>query len=926
MHQKIELKKTKKVTYVRFFSDFGGQEVDDSGEFSFLVTDSSGKPLRIADGDEEAIFVRNQRNNFVFNSSLKVVTGFTSNQKLSSELTKVQKDNLAKNFKERQKEKFGIRSVSEVFFETRNDIDYFVSVGISRSYETLNTLSVHNNLIGETPRLEAPTGVLFGRLEALQKIRDENGQKVRIPLANVPVAVFNSSEEFPSVSSTDQDGNRLILNLKENSQQGMYFNIESFDTDQEFLKDNSTLDSIPEKYRYTSFTNERGEFAIFDIPVGEQVFVFEVDLLKQGLSKDEVSLNFFNYPVEEDPIVDNIPHFLFRQIPVNIVPSWGDFQSGYTELDVTLPIDLRKWATYYTTPIAFAGVSLQDRQDKGFFTPLTFKVRDMGRQGFPIKRMEVVEISDLLRKDFDQQLMWEEEFKQTKNKAEFRKNDYQAFKLPANIYDPDGVGTNGRKGVWLCGYEIKMFYQGENDAYRVTGFERDYITSGTINRSHFDLNRHTRSTDPTTLSASTGVFPYERPWSINYPEKYSIPKIPSILNPNKAYNSITGAADSIKEPKWLDGDRTGGPLWNVETSGYGLQNMDGRLKPNIFSQRVSSGTLFKYEQGVYWEEQYSNGFHSILDSRVGHDSKVKNGERFQRLEAGYGYWLRPEGWPRIMNNNWGDHILTGDFNGASSNPIGLSPPNYLGSVVKFPGEIIAIRMESDSQTKKGAIDIYRIAEPNLLVPSGPPLVDKFASINFQAIYVQNNNTSAPPITRRLELIVDTNNDRVRYASGEGKMSIRNNGIIAVTILGVIMKPGESVLFENKIASGLNILFPSNANYNSNENSYDNASYTVTMTINIPGPSRDVTQVVSVNVSANKNTSVNYIISRINNVQTKSKIKNNGSVDCTTIDPKTHNVLIDGMIFMASDSSVGSITIGSSKISPTCTNNIPHVIL
>jgi hypothetical protein len=922
MHQKIEIKKAKKVTYARFFSDFAGQPTEDAGEFSFLVTDSIGTPIRIADQEEEASFIRNQRNNFIFDGSLKVVTGFTTNQKLTSELTQVQQDNLATNFKQRQVEDFGKTSINAVFFETRTDIDYFVSIGINRDYEVLNTLSIQNNLVGETPRIESPTGVLFGKLEALQKIKDENGQKIRIPLANVPVAVFNQSEEFPSVSSTDPDGNRLVLNLKENSSQSMYFNKESFDTDQEFLTDNSAIDSIPEKYKYTAFTNERGEFVIFDVPVGEQVFVFEIDLLKQGLTKDEVSLNFFNYPAEESPIVDNIPNFFFRQIPVNIVPVWGDFQSGYTELNVTVPLDLRKWSTYYTSPIAFAGVSLQDRQNKGYFTPLTFKVRDMTRDGFPpAKKLEVVEISDLLRKDFEQQLMWEEELKLTKNRTEFRKNDYQAFKLPANLYDSEGVGTNGKTGVWLCAYEIKMFYQDERGAFRVTGFERDYIPSGTINRSHFDLNRHTRSTDPTTLSATTGVFPYERPWSINYPVKYSIPKIPVVLNPNKTYNSSTSAADSVKEPKWLDGDRAGGPLGDVEASGYGLQNIDGKLKVNFFSQRVSSGVMFKYEDGVRWDEQYSSGFQPILDSRPGHDSHVKNGEKFQRLEAGYGYWLKPEGWPRIQNNNWGDAIQTGDFSSSFSNPPGLSPATYVGSVVKLPGEIIAIRLESDSQTKIGALDIYRVAEPNLLVPPGPPFVDKFANIEFQAIYVQNNNTPS----RRLELIVDTNNDRLRYAAGEGKLSIRNNGILATTVMGAKMQPGETVVFENKIVSGLSILFPANASYNSNENSYDRAEYTVIMTVNIPGPSIDVTQVVPISVASDKNTSINYVTSRVNNTQTKSKIKNNGEVDCSTSDPKTHDVVVDGMVFTASNSSVGSIGLGSAIVA-TCTNNIPHVIL
>jgi hypothetical protein len=923
MHQKIEIKPTRKITYVRFFSNFGDQPVDGAGEFSFLITDLVGTPLRIASAEEEALLVRNQRNNFVFDSSVKIVTGFTNDQKLSAELTQEQKDNIELRFKSSQTEEFGKKSVNAVFFETRNDVDYFATVGIVRDYEILNTLSIYNNLVGETPRLESPTGVLFGKLEALQKVKDENGEKVRIPLGNVPVAIFNTSEEFPTVSSVDDDGNRIRLNLAENSPKTLYFNDDSFRTDEEFLPDNFSINSIPERYKYTAITNEKGEFVIFDVPVGERVFMMEIDLLKQGLTKDEVSLNFFGYPVEESPNVDNVPSFFFRQFSINIVPSWGDFQSGYTELNVTVPLDLRKWATYYASPISYFGVSLQERQNKGFFAPLNFTARDMAREGFPIRRTEVVEISDLLNKDFEQQLMWNEELKQTKSKAEFRKNDYQAFKLPANLYDPNGVGTNGKKGVWLCAYEILMNYFDRDKVYRSTGFQRDYATTGAVERSHFFLNRHTRSIDPTTLSttlsATTGVFPYERPWSINYPSKYSIPNIPSILNPNKTYSSPGGIATTPKEPKWIDGDRVGDPIFDSPASGYGFQIIEGKLKPNIFSQRVTAGVIFKYEGAVSWEEQYSNGYQPVLDPSA--VSSVKGGEIYQRLEAGYGYWLKPEGWPRILNNNWGDYILPGDYDANFTNPGGLSPSTYRGAVTKLAGEIITIKLDTDSTVKKGALDIYRVAEPNFLVEPGPPLLDKFARIEFQAIYVQNNNTP----NRRLELFIDTNNDRLRYASGEGTMAIRNNGGIATTVLGTKIQPGETANFANKITSGLSILFPGNSGYDPNENSYNRADYSVTMTINIPGPSRDVTQSINISVVTDKSTSINYVTSRVNNTQTKSKVRNNGDIECSTTLLHGHDVLVDGMVFTASNSSVGGISVGSA-ITPSCTNNIPHTIL
>ena len=312
MHRKIQIKRSRKGTFARFFNNLISAEDAGTDSVSYLVVDTAGKPVLLADTEEQARFERNSRNNFIYNSSIKVITGRTISQTLNYELNQDQQDKIKQNFISKQTEAFGINSVSAAFFEQKEVTDFFMDFGIARSIEAINTLSVHNNLLGETPRLESKTGVLFGKLEARQKVKDENDEKIKIPLANVPVAVFTRSEEFPTVASADDDGNRITLNLKENSKIGMYFNQDSFDTDQIFLSDNASINVVPEKYKHTAFTNENGEFILFDVPVGEQVFIFEIDLLKQGLTKDEVSLNFFNYPAEETPNVDSVPHFFYR--------------------------------------------------------------------------------------------------------------------------------------------------------------------------------------------------------------------------------------------------------------------------------------------------------------------------------------------------------------------------------------------------------------------------------------------------------------------------------------------------------------------------------------------------------------------------------------------------------------------------------------
>ena len=83
--------------------------------------------------------------------------------------------------------------------------------------------------------------------------------------------------------------------------------------------------------------------------------MFEVDLFKQGLTKDEIALNFFPFPSSDSSPLDSIPSYSFKQFPVSVVPAWGTIQTGYTELNITVNYDLRKWTTYYVPPVSYDG-------------------------------------------------------------------------------------------------------------------------------------------------------------------------------------------------------------------------------------------------------------------------------------------------------------------------------------------------------------------------------------------------------------------------------------------------------------------------------------------------------------------------------------------------------------------------------------------
>jgi hypothetical protein len=276
----------------------------------------------------------------------------------------------------------------------------FANIKLSRSYETLDTLNIYNTPINSISQQEARTGVLFGKLEAIQLLKNEDGNSIRIPLANVPIGIFTPSDEFPTPSSLDDNGDRFYMNLKETSGPNIYFQPTtgpssttpiSYTEDQKFLKSNSNLLSLPEKFKLITITNENGEFVIYDAPIGNNIVVFEVDLFKQGLSKDEIILNNFPFPPNDNSNIGEFPCYYYNQIPVDVVPAWGTSQTGYTELNISVNLDLRKWSTYIFAPGAYGNEKLEKTTANNIANTLKIQMRDMTNPGFAIKELEVAE-------------------------------------------------------------------------------------------------------------------------------------------------------------------------------------------------------------------------------------------------------------------------------------------------------------------------------------------------------------------------------------------------------------------------------------------------------------------------------------------------------------------------------------------------------
>ncbi len=632
------------------------------------------------------------------------ISGRTFSQTINLPIENVGVSAITNRFIEKMNEMFTAGTTTFVFAEPLLIDDLYANIKLEKTYDVLNTLSIYNKVSGEYPIRESNTGVVFGKLEAIQKITDANGNKLRIPLRNVPIGIFTASDEFQTQTDLDKDGNRLRLNYRPITEtedtyplnyRSSYFNEESAEFDNTFLIRTPLSGlSIHPTFSNVVYTNENGEFFLHNIDVGPQILFFEVDLLKQGLTKDEVALNYFPYPPSYDNIsIDTLPHYFYRAIPIDVVPSWGtSYQTGYTEVNISTNLDLRKWATYIIPPVTSNGYAMDSAE---YFTnisraPLTVKVRDMSKfdekkltastaeerlETYPSKGIQMVEISNILDKNDNQQWEWSNEFSQIKDRALFFTYGFHAIKLPANIYDDESFKTDKYgmeqnspylKGVWLCGYQIKVFLTKEDEFYRTTGMALTWSggTKPWYDRDHFhcSLNQPIDILKTQGLPNSyqargsgIGIFPYAKAWTKNYPEQYNIPKPP--VNPR--YPNFYTDHEYMESPEFSDGEYVYGGSWlnyGEGWNGLGLSWYSAREQYTDFATDVVGGTqdakMYKYERlgaEPYGSNQhfgcYVNGF---TDGLGGASSNVVKGERYQRTEAGYGYFLFPSSMPRIV--------------------------------------------------------------------------------------------------------------------------------------------------------------------------------------------------------------------------------------------------------------------------------------
>ena len=205
----------------------------------------------------------------------------------------------------------------------------------------------------------------------------------------------------------------------------------------------------------------------------------------------------------------------------------------------------------------------------------------------------------------------------------------------------------------------------------------------------------------------------------------------------------------------------------------------------------------------------------------------EKGEKYQRLECGYGYFLRPQGWPRYVRASWGSDIPTTDIvNGgnAVTSPIvfGKGVGGDMYSSKSWPVDIynidnqnLALALGNQNTIKRGGLDFYRIVDSginnivqpyNFIIPTYARLKINIARLAYSftlthigevpvkiknrfgaGVYYYNKDNTIQYVNRND--IIELYPGKSMFLNGEGQYS---NGAVSGILWGVSLNlPGNS---------------------------------------------------------------------------------------------------------------------------------------
>lgn len=217
--------------------------------------------------------------------------------------------------------------------------DSILKIKIDQDYDFLEVLSLKIKQEDAYKLYMSDYGVLVGRVLA----NDGFG----IPNAKVSIFIKNESKDtskskniiypYDFLSSKNSSDVRYNL-LPSEKVSRCHQNVGSFPSKRNVLDNNVMIEVFDDYYKYTTVTNQSGDYMIFGLPVGQQQLHVDIDLSDIGnLSQAPRDMIYKGYDIKQfdspnkfkkSTNLDSLSQIISENSSVYIYPFWGDPNEG----------------------------------------------------------------------------------------------------------------------------------------------------------------------------------------------------------------------------------------------------------------------------------------------------------------------------------------------------------------------------------------------------------------------------------------------------------------------------------------------------------------------------------------------------------------------------------------------------------------------
>lgn len=261
------------------------------------------------------------------------------------------------------------------------DVDRYVFVKLEKDVDTLEFMSLKIDTQDAYQDFNADYGVLVGRVIANGGVGIPNAKvSIFIPLEEDDETNSQIRSVYPYKTPSDKniDGKRYNLLPRVGKINPVTGEIKpqqpfgSFPIKEEIVTNSTFLEVYEKYYKYSTVTNNSGDYMIYGVPTGTQTVHMSVDITDIGKYSMTPAAMVTNLGYSSNLFTDNdtrikpsndltdLPHIETQEISVDVIPFWGDsenFDIGITRQD------FRIRATLVNTFVLFGSVFTDGRDD-----------------------------------------------------------------------------------------------------------------------------------------------------------------------------------------------------------------------------------------------------------------------------------------------------------------------------------------------------------------------------------------------------------------------------------------------------------------------------------------------------------------------------------------------------------------------------------